>query len=133
VVRLSSWSCADGGRVVVEIWESLITTEGVEVVAALLLVSLEMVRHEGVIALGSCEPHSSAKSAYEWGTRMWFVGGPPALEMARHEGVVDLGTREPHSSAKNAYEWGTRCEDFYGFHEDYDFRTRRCSRSFFGR
>jgi hypothetical protein len=94
VVRLSSWSCADGGRVVVEIWESLITTEGVEVVAALLLVSLEMVRHEGVIALGSCEPHSSAKSAYEW---------------------------------------GTRCEDFYGFHEDYDFRTRRCSRSFFGR
>jgi hypothetical protein len=47
VVRLSSRSCADGERVVVEIWEPLITTEGVEVVTALLLVSLEMVRHEG--------------------------------------------------------------------------------------
>jgi hypothetical protein len=33
------------------------------------LVSFEMARHEGMVALGIRESHSSAKNAYEWGTQ----------------------------------------------------------------
>jgi hypothetical protein len=63
--------------VVVEIGESLIATEGDEVVACLLLVALEMARRGGVVALVSREPHSFAKCAYEWGDMDSWVSHRP--------------------------------------------------------
>jgi len=63
------------GVVVLEMRGALVTTEGDEVIATFGLVALQ-VTGGGVSSLLHPLPHSSAKNAYEWGTRSGIVSGP---------------------------------------------------------
>jgi hypothetical protein len=79
------------GVVVVEVWETLITTEGNEVVVAEAVIALESARHVWMIrelflvrnedlgGFGCWVPHSCAFFAHEWGVSGDVCGGTTPL------------------------------------------------------